>query len=300
MKTLWYLIKLVWLNVGFYSALFVMTAVGMLLVAVPGYFWQRRVRGLDEGQSVRRLIWFYGRAWTKLLATFVPLRVENCDSPLPRPCIVVPNHQSFFDTYCFGFTPSWDVVFAVRAWPFKMPFYGGYMRHAGYLNTESGSAVEILEESRAVLARGTSIAIFSEGTRSRDGKMGRFHGGAFHLAAETGAPVVPLCIEGTGRFLRKGSFLLRPASIAVRVLDPIYPEKLGVERRELPLVLRHTAKARLRQALFELRGGTLRAVPEPSLAAEPRAASPAPLGTIIPPIPTGEVKQASAGVPPSV
>ncbi|MDR2726567.1 MAG: 1-acyl-sn-glycerol-3-phosphate acyltransferase [Deltaproteobacteria bacterium] len=264
MKKLWNMTRLVWLNVGFYTGFLVMTATGMLFVTIPLYYGLRFFQGLDKGHSIRWMIWLDGQAWTKLLGAFVPLRIENCERPLPQPCIVTPNHQSFFDTYCFGFTPSYNVVFAVRAWPFKMPFYGMYMRHADYLNTEDGSANDFLKRGKAILAKGTSIAVFPEGTRSLDGNMRRFSGGAFHLAAETGVPVVPMCIEGTGTFLRKGSFLLRPASIFVRVLDPIWPEQLPVSREELPLALRHAVKDRLQQTLLELRGGKTTDIPSQS------------------------------------
>lgn len=253
MKRLWYLLRLIWLNAGFYTGLFIITAGGMLFVCVPAYCWLRFVRKLDEGRSVRRLIWHYGRAWARLLSLFVPLTVKNCDKPLPKPCIITPNHQSFFDTYCFGFSREPDVVFAVRAWPFKMPFYGPYMRRAQYLNTESGGADELLARAKAILGSGTSIAVFPEGTRSPDGKMGRFHGGAFHLAGVTGVPIVPLCIDGTGRFLRKGGFLLRPASVSITMLDPVWPDQFASHGHEAPLVLKRTVKARLQQALQETR-----------------------------------------------
>lgn len=261
MKKLWHLARLIWLNIGFYGCLLFMTAAGMFFVAVPAYCWLRFARRLDTGKSTRRLIWYYGRAWSKLLAAFVPLRVENCSRPLPKPCIITPNHQSFFDTYCFGFAPEPDVVFAVRAWPFKMPFYGPYMRHAEYLNTENGSAEALLRQAREILARGTCIAVFPEGTRSPDGEMQRFHGGAFHLAVVANVPVVPLCIEGTGQFLRKGSFLLRPATIAVRMLEPVWPEQFASLGHEAPLMVRRTVKARLQQALLEMRNPNLEAIP---------------------------------------
>lgn len=253
MKRLWHLLSLIWLNVGFYTGLFVITAAGILFVCVPAYCWLRFVRRMDPGQSVRRLIWHYGRTWARLLASFVPLTVKNCDTPLPKPCIITPNHQSFFDTYCFGFTPEPDVVFAVRAWPFKIPFYGPFMRRAQYLNTEGGSADELLAKAKGILAGGASIAVFPEGTRSPDGDMQRFHGGAFHLAAVTGVPVVPMCINGTGQFLRKGGFLLRPATISITMLDPVWPNHFAAHGHEVPLILRRTVKARLQQALLEAR-----------------------------------------------
>lgn len=253
MARLAYGLKLAWLNIGFYSGLIFMTAFSIVFISAPALCWLRYARGFDKGTAMRRLVWYYGRAWTKLLAVFVPLRLENCDRPLPKPCIITPNHQSFFDTYCFAFMPEPDVVFAVRAWPFRIPFYGPYMKLAGYLNTESERPEELLRQSKAVLDKGACIGVFPEGTRSTDGRMRRFHGGAFHLAVIAGVPVLPVCVDGTGIFLRKGGLLLRPASIAIRVLDPVHPQAFADTGEEAPLVLRRTVKARIQEALDALR-----------------------------------------------
>ena len=249
MNKFWHLLKLAWLNLGFYSALVFMTAVSMLFISLPAFCWLLCIRGYDKGTAMRRLIWYYGRGWSILLNFFVPVRLENCDRPLPRPCIITANHQSFFDTYCFGFMQEPDVVFAVRAWPFRMPFYGLYMRLAGYLNTESGDWQELLGKARAILDSGACIGIFPEGHRSPNGDIHRFHSGAFYLSVMTGAPILPVCIDGTGIFLRKGGFLLRPATISIRVLDPIYPEQFAVFGDEAPLQLRRAVKTAMQHSL---------------------------------------------------
>ena len=253
MKQFWHGLKVIWLNVGFYSGLCFMTAVGIFFVFAPVFCWRRYVCGYTTGETTRYLIWLYGRAWARFLGFFVPVHLVGCTRNLPKPCIFVPNHQSFFDTYCFGFLSEPDVVFAVRAWPFKMPFYGPYMRLAEYLNTEEKPAGALLEQGRSLLEKGVCVAIFPEGTRSVDGELQRFHAGAFRLALATGAPVVPLCFEGTGVFLRKGSCLLQPSAISIRVLDPIWPEEFAALGDEAPLALRRAVKERLQQALDDFR-----------------------------------------------
>lgn len=257
-----YTLRLVWLNVGFYSSLIFLTVFSIVFVSLPALCWLRFIRGLDKGAAMRRLVWHYGRAWTRLLVFFVPVTLENCQKPLPKPCIITPNHQSFFDTYCFAFMPEPDVVFAVRAWPFRMPFYGPYMRLAGYLNTESADAAALLRQARDILAKGTCIGVFPEGTRSRDGSMGRFRGGAFHLAVLTGTPVLPVCIEGTGRLLHRSGFLLRPSRIVIRVLDPVYPADFAGHGPEAPRLLRKAVKARIQKALDEARLECLQPFPQ--------------------------------------
>jgi 1-acyl-sn-glycerol-3-phosphate acyltransferase len=245
--------KILWLNAGFYCGMILMTAVSIVFVTLPTYCWLRYARGFDTGEATRYLIWLYGRAWAKLLAFFVPVSLDGLDKPLPEPCIFVPNHQSFFDTYCFGFMRYFNVAFAVRSWPFRIPFYGPYMRMAEYLNTEDFSSEDILLQARTLLAKGVSIAAFPEGHRSVTGDLQRFRAGPFHLASLTNTPVVPLCINGTGVFLKKGGFLLNHAAISLRVLDPIFPEQFAQCVDEAALLLRRTAKGMLQQALLELR-----------------------------------------------
>ena len=63
--------------------------------------------------------------------------------------------------------------------------------------------------------------IFPEGTRSRTSEMLPFRSGAFRLAIETGAPVLPLAVHGTRTAIRKGSMKFGNADVVVRILDPV-------------------------------------------------------------------------------
>ncbi len=135
----------------------------------------------------------------RLAAAHGPLRPLPApgfrDSRPSSPVIFVVNHQSFFDTYCMGLLPVFDVTFAVRAWPFRMVWYRWFMRLAGYLDVESTRWEEIESAGRAVLDGGGHLLFFPEGHRSRDGRLQRFYNGAFHVAAASGRPVVPLCLD---------------------------------------------------------------------------------------------------------
>lgn len=237
------------LSAGFYAGMLLLTAVSVCFVAWPGYMWLRHVRKLPPDTCIRHLLWHYGRAWTKLFTFFVPVSLTGCDRDLPRPCIVVPNHQSFFDAYCIGFLLLPDVLYAVRAWPFRIPVYGPFMRRAGYMNAEHTNSMELLRQGTRLLKRGASIVIFPEGTRSPDGRMQRFHAGAFHLALAADVPIVPLCIDGTGAFLPKGDILLRRARISITALPPVDPKDFAVYGDEAPLRLRQAVKTLLNETL---------------------------------------------------
>ena len=68
---------------------------------------------------------------------------------------------------------------------------------------------------------GASVVIFPEGTRSENGKIGKFKKGGLLLASRSGAPIVPVTIIGTGSIIRKGSYLVHPGQVKIIISPPI-------------------------------------------------------------------------------
>lgn len=93
---------------------------------------------------------------------------------------------------------------------------------------QSGRAIE---RAAAALASGDSFMIFPEGTRSRTGELLPFKPGGFVMAMKGGAPVVPIAVTGAARAMRKGSPLIRPVTIRVRIGSPIEPAGEGPAAR---------------------------------------------------------------------
>ncbi len=237
-------VRRVFFNAAFYGGLLGWTA---LFIPLSPFLWGRRVVAARAGRAaaMRHVIMQYGRVCCGLLAALVPFHAEGAAirlpgvigsarpprrnvglPPLPRlpePCIIIPNHQSFFDPYCMGVLPITNFVFAVRSWPFRIPLYGRCMRRVGYINTEEMDAETFFAKAGALLREGVSVVIFPEGTRSASGRMGRFHSGAFRLALRENAPIVPMCIDGTGAVFPKGKAFGQPTPVRVRVLDPVDP-----------------------------------------------------------------------------
>lgn len=206
-----------------YPLLGLWTLLDIALFPVAFIAWKLVTRW-DGGRIMRHFIWLYGRGWMVIVSPFVRLRRQGMEHlRQPRGCILVVNHLSFFDTYCMALLPCHDVTFAVRAWPFRMFWYGRFMRLAGYLDVETSSWDEVRESSAKVLAAGGHLLFFPEGHRSRDGRLQRFYRGAFRLAVETGAPLVPLCLTGTDKLLPPGRLRLEPARVTLRALPAIDP-----------------------------------------------------------------------------
>jgi 1-acyl-sn-glycerol-3-phosphate acyltransferase len=175
-----------------------------------------------------------------------------------RPYVVIANHESFADILLISHLP-WEMKWLSKAELFRIPFLGWLMRLAGDIPVRRGearSAVEALQACRQVLAGKVSVMIFPEGTRSVGGDMLPFKDGAFRLAVDTGVPILPLALSGTGPALPKRGFLLGRSIAEVRVLEPI--ETAGLTTRDVP-ALRDRVRARILEARDAIRADQARA-----------------------------------------
>jgi 1-acyl-sn-glycerol-3-phosphate acyltransferase len=195
----------------------VWTSVWICIAAVVALVtWNR-----DAPLVMARRIW----APVVLWAAGVRYRVE----PLPAldpatPHVFVMNHQSMLDIACaFGSIPL-PLRFIAKKVLKHVPFLGWYMWLTGmiFVDRSGGSkAVRSLAKAAARIKAGANILVFPEGTRSKDGAILPFKGGPFMLALQAGVPIVPVAIEGSGRVLPSGSFLVRPGEVRLKVGKPI-------------------------------------------------------------------------------
>ena len=212
------------MNLWVYPLLLVWTLIGAL-IAFPALFVWRLVTGWPTAKIMHLFIWIYGRGCVMIFRPFIRLERKDLRREfLPCPGIVVMNHYSFFDTYMLCMLPEFDAHICLRSWPFKMFWYSLFMRMAEYLDLESSSWEETLADAEQVTRRGRYLVIFPEGHRSRTGKPGRFHSGAFKLAVRLKVPILPLCITGTQTLLPPKRWWMKPAQIRMRLLKPVLPD----------------------------------------------------------------------------
>lgn len=142
-----------------------------------------------------------------------------------KPSIIIANHQSFIDILAVLMLKP-GVVILTKEWVWKSPLFGWVVRFAGF-----PSATKELDENEdqieKCLKRGQSVAIFPEGTRSVDGKMKRFHKGAFYLADKYQVDIIPVVLHGFSDTIRKGGFTLLGGQITMNVLPRISPSDEG-------------------------------------------------------------------------
>ena len=129
--------------------------------------------------------------------------------------VYICNHQSHFDVLpILALHPK--VILLTNEWVWNSPFYGYLIRKAEFYPVMEGLEKN-LAHMKDLVARGYSIVIFPEGTRSLDCRIQRFHRGAFLSARELGLPILPLYIHGFGYALPKHYFLLRKAGLYMEV-----------------------------------------------------------------------------------
>ncbi len=101
-----------------------------------------------------------------------------------------------------------------------------------------------------MVARGRTVMMAPEGTRSRDGRMGRFKKGAFHLAMRAKLPIYPIVFAGLSEAMPKGALVPRPCAVKVRFLDPVETRDWRPEELDARIAEVHGAMER---AYHELR-----------------------------------------------
>jgi 1-acyl-sn-glycerol-3-phosphate acyltransferase len=158
-----------------------------------------------------------------------PLKVRGREKiDRRRTYVIVANHQSQVDIAVI-FRLRTHFKFVSKAENFRVPFIGWNMRMNNYIPVSRGereSVVEMMRRCRDALNGRNSLIMFPEGTRGLAGEMAPFKPGAFELAKETGNPVLPVAIKGTGRALPRRSFFLRGRfPLSLTVLDPIEPDE---------------------------------------------------------------------------
>jgi 1-acyl-sn-glycerol-3-phosphate acyltransferase len=197
---------------------------GALLVYVVTLPFDRRGRALH----------MYTCAWAMFYIGANPiwsLRVTGREK-IPRrgAAVIVANHASLIDILVlFGLYRQFKWV--SKASNFKLPIIGWVMRLNRYVYLVRGdrtSVIAMMNECRDLLAHKVPVLIFPEGTRSATRGLQGFKDGAFSLAMETGAPVIPVAVHGTGEALPKHGLVLRERMAArVDVLDALDPADFG-------------------------------------------------------------------------
>jgi 1-acyl-sn-glycerol-3-phosphate acyltransferase len=158
----------------------------------------------------------------------IRLSGQHIENPR-RPYVVVSNHQSHADIPILSHLP-WEMKWIGKKVLFSLPFIGWMMKLAGDIPVDRAdrrSGAKMLLTAKRYLDQKCSVMFFPEGTRSPDGRVGRFNDGAFHLAIKAQVPILPVAVEGSYDCLPKRSWKFgEPSEVQVQVLPEVATEGL--------------------------------------------------------------------------
>jgi len=178
----------------------------------------------------------WARLWGRLglLLSATPVEVRNPENiPRDQPVVFMPNHQSNFDILALLTAIPIQFRWMAKAELFRIPVFGGAMHRAGYIPVERDDrrkALESIKESAARIAAGASVIIFPEGTRSETGRLLSFKKGGFMIALQSGAPIVPVAIEGSHDILPKHGRIVRKGAIRVTFFPALETRTLSIRQ----------------------------------------------------------------------
>lgn len=187
----------------------------MFLFSYPYTFFHFLFKG-DSEESKLKYHQFIQRMSRFLLRRVPGVKFTQAGvNDFAKPSVIIANHQSHLDLISLmALNPK--LIFFTNEWVWKNPIYGYVIRKADYIPVSDGVEAH-LDKIRTLVAQGYSLVIFPEGTRTVDGSIGRFHKGAFYLAAELGLDITPVSIHGAYDVLPKTDFMLREGSVNVEV-----------------------------------------------------------------------------------
>jgi 1-acyl-sn-glycerol-3-phosphate acyltransferase len=211
-------------------------------VRIPPYHWWRTILFLIPAISVYTIVLgtaslistlfdsgdFAHRcarawAWLILKTTGVRVTLRGIDRvPTGGSYVFAANHQSIYDIPILFASLPFQLRIIAKESLGHFPFLGWHLRRSGHLLVDrSNPGAGIVRRMAKLIEGARSLIVFPEGTRSRDGRVGRFKAGTFVVAIDTALPIVPVSVAGSRHVMLKGRLMTCPGDVTVTVHDPV-------------------------------------------------------------------------------
>ena len=219
---------------------YILIAAPLALLCAAVFRWKRGMYALG-----------HAGVWLALAAVGVRYRVARKQEGPPGTAVVFcANHQSNVDPPVLFQTlhPQLHILYKAEL---RFPLMRTVFDVGGFVPIERGSrdkAMASISRGAAALREGRSFLVFPEGTRSRTGDLLPFKKGGIIMAIEAQVPIVPVAIQGGRAAMRKGSPLVRPVVVSVRIGSPIQTAGRTIEDRD---AVSEAVRAAVQQLLDE-------------------------------------------------
>ena len=198
---------------------------------------------------IRKRLWLYplclwgARTWLDACGAKVKtIGRENLDAN--ENYIFISNHRSYLDTAALFGHSGRRIGLVAKKELLKVPVFGqgmGFVNIIAIDRSNPEKALETMRRAKQVLEDGYSFGIFAEGTRAMPGELLPLKKGGFHLAFQTGAPIVPIAIRNTDVMMGKKTGVAYAGTIEVVFLPPIETKGLSAENDMEELMMKTRA-----------------------------------------------------------
>jgi len=155
--------------------------------------------------------------------------------PAHRAVVFCSNHESNVDPPVLFQALHKRLHVLFKAELTKIPVLGAVMLGGGFVPVERErreASMASIDRAAASIRDGNTFLIFPEGTRSKTAELLPFKKGGFIMAIKAQAPIVPVAVSGGRSAMRKGSWLVRPVMVDVKIGEPVETTGLSLDDRD--------------------------------------------------------------------
>jgi 1-acyl-sn-glycerol-3-phosphate acyltransferase len=186
----------------------------------------------------KSVLYYFGHGGVRLGLALTGIRfkvVGREHLPLDRAAVYCANHQSNVDPPILfdALHPRMHILYKHEI--DQIPILARAFRMGGFIPVDrrnKEAALRSIEAGAASIRSGNSFLIFPEGTRSRTDELLPFKKGGFVMAIRAEAPIVPVAVQGGRAAMRRGSWIIRPVTVTIRVGRPVETAGARADQRD--------------------------------------------------------------------